>query len=434
MTGSTERVFVTGLGAVTASGGSVDETWQSMMTGQSGLTPIDKNEFSGWPDCLIGDIKNYHPASMLPDRKLLKMISRQDVLGIHAVMQAVHHSQLMHYSESLEHDPATLKHFQDTTGIFVGSPGNKYSQQYDFLPLIAKTQDDMRAFAEQLFNEVHPMWLLRILPNNVLAYAGITYGFKGANHNITNHAVGGMQAIIEAYHAIQSGQISRAVVVAYDIATEPQTLYYFQQLGLLSQSTLKSFDAQHDGTVLGEGACAMILESESSVASRQAVAWAEVIGGKTATEAQGLFSTEKEGDELARLMALALQEANVSSDEIDLLVAHANGNPKSDLGEASAIQKVFGSYAVPVTGFKWSTGHTLCAAGMIDTVMAIYALREQCIPGIASLVEPRKECSHLNLCATTRSFEEKADHALVINRGFGSMNACLILKGCNDSI
>ena len=114
--------------------------------------------------------------------------------------------------------------------------------------------------------------------------------FKGANHNITNHAVGGAQAIIEAYHAIKSGQISRACVVAYDLGIEPQALYYYDKLGILSAKDLKPFDKDHDGTILAEGASSLILESEESVKMREAKCYAELIGGKSTTESSGLFS------------------------------------------------------------------------------------------------------------------------------------------------
>ena len=121
------------------------------------------------------------------------------------------------------------------------------------------------------------MWLLRILPNNVLAYTGITYGFKGPNHNITNHAVGGTQAILEAYHAIRSGQADRAVVVAYDMGIEPQALFYYEKLGVVSGRHLKPFDDDHDGTLLAEGAAALVLESEDSVNARAATCYGEIL-------------------------------------------------------------------------------------------------------------------------------------------------------------
>lgn len=420
------RVFITGRSALTASGATADDTWNAILAGESGIDEINYCDLSQWSYRLGGELKNFQPAKMLPDRKLIKVISRQDVMGINAAVQAVEHSQMIAYRDSLD----SADSFNDQTGVYVGSPGNKYFQQYDFLPLLAKTQNDMQAFAKQLFDEVHPMWLLRILPNNVLAYTGITYGFKGPNHNVTNHAVGGTQALLEAYHAIQSGQIDRAVVVAYDVGTEPQALFYYEQLGVLSARHLKPFDAEHDGTLLAEGAAALVLESEASVRARSATCYGELIGGLSASEATGLFSIETDGQHLAALMARTLQAAELTPDEVGLVVAHGNGNSKSDDSEANAINTVFNAYEVPVTAFKWSMGHTLCASGVVDAVMATYSLENKCVPGVANLNEIASSCDRISLSANHRSLGSKSS-ALMINRGFASMNACLVLKSCD---
>lgn len=424
------RVFITGLGAITATGGSADETWAALLKGTCGLAPIQQWDLSSWSHQLGGEIKDYQPAKMLPDRKLLKVIARQDVLGINAAMQAVEHSQLISYRDATCFGDA-LSQFNDETGVYVASPGNKYFQQYDFLPLLAKSKGDMQAFAKELFSEVHPMWLLRILPNNVLAYTGITYGFKGANHNITNHAVGGMQAIIEAYHAIKQGLIARAVVVGYDVGTEPQALYYYDKLGVISARHLKPFDKEHDGTVLAEGASALILESGSSVQARNATCFGEIVGGNSATEAAGLFSIDAKGTHLNSLLSDTLTQFELAPTDMGLLVAHGNGNQKSDISEADAIGALFGDKGVPTTAFKWSMGHTLCASGVLDTVMATYALRNRCIPGIANLDELAPECAHLSVSHSSRVLDDDKSHALIINRGFASMNTCLVIKACD---
>ena len=420
----TKRVFITGLSALTASGATADETWAAVLAGESGIDEIKQWDLSSWTHRLGGELKDYQPAKMLPDRKLMKSISRQDVLGINAAMQAVQHSQLMTYRDTLESTDV----FNDETAVFVGSPGNKYYQQYDFLPLIAKTDGDMQEFAKQLFNEVHPTWLLRILPNNVLAYTGITYGFKGVNHNVANHVVGGMQAIIEAYHTIKQGQAERAVVVAYDVGTEPQALYYYDKLGVVSAQHLKPFDTAHDGTIMAEGAAALVLESEASALARGAVCYAEITGGMSATEASGLFSIEADGAHLASLMQRTLEQYDVSPADIGLLVAHGNGNQKSDVSEAQAFHAVFGEHQVPVTAFKWSMGHTICASGVLDTVLTTQALLAKCVPGIATLDTLSPECATLNATRETRNLAEDKPYAMVINRGFASMNACLLIK------
>lgn len=420
----TNRVFITGLSALTASGATADETWAAVLAGESGIAEIKQFDLSTWTHRLGGELKDYQPAKMLPDRKLLKSISRQDVLGINAAMQAIQHSQLIAYRDTLE----AADVFNDETAVFVGSPGNKYYQQYDFLPLIAKTGEDMQQFAKQLFDEVHPTWLLRILPNNVLAYTGITYGFKGVNHNVANHAVGGMQAIIEAYHTIKHGQAARAVVVAYDVGTEPQALFYYDKLGVVSTQHLKPFDSAHDGTIMAEGAAALVLESEASARARGAVCYAEITGGSSTTEASGLFSIEADGAHLASLMQRTLEQQHVRPADVGLLVAHGNGSEKSDVSEAQAVHAVFGEHQVPVTAFKWAMGHTICASGVLDTVLATYALREKCIPGIANLDTLAPSCETLNAQCETRDLDNNKPYALIINRGFASMNACLVIK------
>lgn len=419
------RVFITGRSALTATGATADATWDSIRAGLSGIAEIKQWDLSEWSHKLGAELKEFTPAKMLPDRKLIKVISRQDVMGINAAVQAVEHSQMIPYRDALE----DCTYFNDRTAVFVGSPGNKYFQQYDFLPLMAKTET-MRDFAEHLFEEVHPMWLLKILPNNVLAYTGITYGFKGPNHNITNHAVGGSQALLEAYHAIRSGQADRAVVVAYDMAVDPQALVYYEQLGILSHQHLKPFDQEHDGTIMGEGAAALILESEASVQARNAACYGEIIGGMSATENEGLFSLDGSGEQLAQLIHRTLDSAKLTPRDVGFVVAHGNGNVKSDDTESHAIESVFGAQEIPVTAFKWSVGHTICASGLIDAVMTTYALESQCIPGIANLETIATRCAGLSLQAENQALK-RAPSALTINRGFASMNACLVIKGCD---
>jgi 3-oxoacyl-[acyl-carrier-protein] synthase-1 len=421
------RVFITGLGALTSCGDTADETWQAVLAGNSGIAEISQWDLSTWSARLGGELKNFQPAKMLPDRKLIKVISRQDVLGINVAVQAVEHSGMIPWRDQLP----CQQSFNESTAIYVGSPGNKYYQQYDFLPLVAKTQGNMQEFAHQLFDEVHPMWLLRILPNNVLAYTGMTYGFKGPNHNVTNHAAGGAQAILEAYHAIKQGQAERAVVVAYDVGIEPQALFYYDRLGVVSTRHLKPFDKEHDGTLLAEGAAAIVLESESSAKSRSATCYAEICGGLSASEAVGLFSLDAEGKPLAKLIQRTLQEAQVDPTDLAMITAHGNGNKKSDDSEAQAISDVFSGDTVPVTAFKWAMGHTLCASGVLDAILTTYSLREQCVPGIAALEQKASTCLGLNLSNSHRSLSNKGQYALVINRGFASMNASLLLKACD---
>lgn len=423
MGNSYPRVFITGLSALTSCGNNLDATWQAICSGQSGIGSLSEWDISSWSTPLGGEIKNFQAGRMLPDRKLAKVISRHDVMGINAAVQAIEHSGMIHYRDST----AEIAQFNEETAVFVGSPGNKYFQQYDFLPLLAKTGNDMQAFAGQLFNEVHPMWLLRILPNNVLAYTGITYGFKGPNHNITNHAVGGTQALLEAYHAIRAGQAKRAIVVAYDTGIEPQALFYYDKLGLISSEDLRPFDKSHDGTILAEGAAAIVLESEESVQERGAGCYAELMGGLAATDGNSLFAVDN-GESLAALLQKTVQCAQKDVKDFHFIAAHGNGNIKSDESEAAAISALF-PQDIAVTAFKWATGHTLAASGVLDTVLAVYAINKQVLPGIANLTEVAQGCAQLKVQAEAQMLAPQS-MGLIINRGFASMNACVVVKGC----
>ena len=132
----------------------------------------------------------------------------------------------------------------------VGSPATKYRYQHDYLEPLAEAGGDSREFGFRAMEEVHPMWLLRTLPNNVLAYVGIQYGFMGANQNVTAHGISGSQAVAEACRYLRDGAIDRAIVVGYDSASELEALPYYASVGLLSARGLRPFDRDRDGTVL----------------------------------------------------------------------------------------------------------------------------------------------------------------------------------------
>jgi len=415
-------VVVTGYGCISAAGGNAEHTWQAINQGQSAIAKIKNWDITGWPCQLAGELKDFNPRDMVLDRKLLKLLSLHDVVGLGAVRLAIEHSGLLTYRASL----AQVNDFNNRVGVYVGSPGNKYHQQYDFMPLFAKSKGDMKYIAAELFNQVHPMWLLRVLPNNVLAYTGIQYGFKGANQNITNHAVSGLQAIIEAYHAIKIGVINRAIVVSYDSSVEAQELFYYNNAGLLSNTGLKPFDAAHDGTVLADGAGAIVLENGRAATARQASIYAEILGGNSMTEAAGIFAVREDGQGLNLAMRAALNSAHVDAEDVGFITAHGNGNVKSDSSEAQAITAVFGANTVPITAFKWALGHTLAGSGVIETILTVLALQDKCVPGIASLNKKAESCLALKISADAQT--PRSQLAMVIGRGFSSINTCLLLQ------
>ena len=415
-------VVVTGYGCLTASGADLASTWEAVLAGESGIREAATWDSSGWPYRLAAEIKDYKPRELVSDRKLLKFITRQDVIGLNAMNQAVTHSGIIEYRDELA-DPTD---FNDRTGVFVGSPATKYRCQHDFLSPLANAAGDPREFGVRAMEEVHPMWLLRTLPNNVLAYVGIRYGFKGANANVTAHGVSGLQAIAEACRYLKDGAIDRAIVVGYDSASELEALPYYASVGLLSSRGLKPFDRSRDGTVLGEGAGALVLESGDAAQRRGAKIYGGVLGSSVVTEAEGVLSVREDGDGVSRALRLALKDSGKHPDEIGMISAHANGSRVSDAGEARAFAEVFGASSIPVTGFKWSLGHTVAASGAIESILALLCLADERVPGIANLEELSPECRGVSVSATEQ--KPRSPVGLVVSRAFAGLNSCIVLS------
>jgi 3-oxoacyl-[acyl-carrier-protein] synthase-1 len=197
---------------------------------------------------------------------------------------------------------------------------------------------------------------------------------------------------------------------------------------LLAPDTIRPFDVRRSGSVFGEGAGALALETEDAAQKRNTVALGEVLGGGYAAEGEGLLAIREDGDGLGRAITQALAEAGLAPADIGMIVAHGNGTPLSDASEAAALRGVFGTgdAAPPVTAFKWATGHLIAAAGIMETVIALAALRERIVPGIATLTSLDPDCDGLRVSSAPQV--PRGDTALILCRGFAGTNAALIVR------
>jgi 3-oxoacyl-[acyl-carrier-protein] synthase-1 len=418
------RIVITGTGAICGSGRSPDEVLAALLAGKSAIRPIEQWDASAWPNGIAAEVGDYNAGALTGDRKLLKFIRRTDVFGLYAADRALEQSGLPAWRQSIDEEAAAL--CADSTGVFVGSGGGAFANQYDYLPLIAASGGKLETFGRELSATVNPMWLLRSLPNNVLGHVGIRHGLKGPNACITHHSISGLLALSEAAEALRAGDCDRAVAAAHDAEIEPQSLLYYDQLGLLSRAGLRPFDARHDGSVMGEGAAAVVLETEDAARTRGAAVLGEFLGSGSDSDGLGLLPVREDGDGLVRAIDAALAMARLSADDVGIIIAHGNGTANSDASEARALDRVFGHTMPPVTGFKWAFGHLLAASGMIEAVVAIAALRAQVVPGISTLVELDPACGGLNVSREARA--PRSDVALVLARGFGGSNAACLLR------
>jgi 3-oxoacyl-[acyl-carrier-protein] synthase-1 len=391
------------------------------------VAPISQWDASRWPVRIAAEVRA-ESKTLVADRKLYKIITRTDLFGLSAADSAVQQSGLLAYRDSLGVEAAAQ--FNDRSGVFAGSGGGAYRSNYEFFPLMTTAGGNLEIFGREVGSSVNPMWLLKHLPNNVLCHTGIRLGFKGTNGCITNQCVGGALAVTEAAAAIRAGEADRAAAIGHDAPIEPETVLHYQRLGLLAQEAVRPFDRDRDGTVLGEGAAALILESESSARSRGAKVLGEFLGSGCVTEGTGILDVRPDGDGVARAVRLALAEASLSVDDIGMIVVHGNGTRASDASEAAGVHAVFGDRIPPMTGFKWACGHLISGSGILDLVLALTALQRGTVPGVATLKELDPELSPLPL---SRSLQKpRSDVVLVVCRGFGGMNVALIVRARTD--
>jgi 3-oxoacyl-[acyl-carrier-protein] synthase-1 len=270
------------------------------------------------------------------------------------------------------------------------------------------------------------MWLLRTLPNNVLCHVGIRYGLKGANACVTNHVVGGTLAVIEAAAGLRTGEADRAVAIGHDAPIEPQMVLYYHRVGLFATEAVRPFDAARDGSLFGEGAGALVLETADAAASRGAAILGELLGSASAAEGEGLFTVRDDGDGLARAIEAALADAGIRAAEVGMISAHGNGTRQSDTSEAVAIRRVFGPAPPPVTAFKWAFGHLIAASGPVEAVLTLRALQRRTVPGVATL--RRLDPAFAELPVSAKPQTPRSDIGLVLSRGFGGNNAALVIR------
>ncbi|MGH6623892.1 MAG: beta-ketoacyl synthase N-terminal-like domain-containing protein, partial [Burkholderiaceae bacterium] len=219
------RIVITGSGAICAAGRTPEQIFDALIEGRSAIGPIRGWDASSWPSRNAAEIVDLDLRSLVPDRKLLKLIRRSDVLGINAASQALLASGLPAWRDARSEEERSA--ISDRIGMYVGSGGGNFESQYDYFPLLDEADGDLQKFGSELAATVNPMWLLRSLPNNVLCHVGILYGLKGTNACITNHSISGALAIVETMAGLRAGEADRAIAIGHEAPIEPQNVVYY---------------------------------------------------------------------------------------------------------------------------------------------------------------------------------------------------------------
>ena len=421
------RVVVTGMGVISPNAIGTEEFWQACLAGRSGIAPITTFDTTGFQVRSAGEVTGFQARDYVANRKSLKIMGRNIRFGVAAARIAVEHS-------GLAEKPPVAERF----GIVMGA-GVVPTDVEEVGAAIMASLDENNEFAMARFGEsgqkmLHPLWLLKHLPNMVAAHASIQQGARGPNNTIVTACSASTQAIGEALRIIQRGDADVVITGGADSRIDPLSLVAYSLLGALStaerepEALSRPFDRERDGFVIGEGAACLILESEEYARARGATIHAEVAGYGSSFDAFAATQPEPEGHGASRAMRIALADSGVGVGDIDYISAHGTSTQLNDAMETTAVKRVFGDRAgsLPLSSIKSMIGHLIGAAGGMEALVSVLAIRDGVVPPTINLDTPDPACDLDYVPGEAR--EMKVDAVLSNSFGFGGQNASLVIR------
>jgi 3-oxoacyl-[acyl-carrier-protein] synthase II len=405
------RVAVTGLGVISPCGNSIDDFSANILSGKSGVRKIS-SEYSGLLSVRIAAEVNFNPLDYFPKRQV-SSLDRVSQFALAAASQAWKDSRLS--IETKERERA---------GVYIGSGmggTNTIEEEYDQL---------FRRHAER----IRPSTVLMVMNNASASHLSIAYGFCGPCLTLSTACASSANAIGEAFRQIKDGYADVMLAGGAEALLTYGSFRSWESLRVLAvedpgdpSKSCKPFSKDRAGLVLGEGAAILVLEEMERAVRRGAHIYGELIGYGSTSDAFHLTKPSLEGQ--SRAISEALKEAEISCEEIDYINAHGTATLWNDLIETQAIKKVFGDYAyrVPISSTKSMHGHTIGAAGAIEFVISLLAIKHQAIPPTVNLDRPDPECD-LDYVPNIGRWRVKVNAVMSNSFAFGGTNAVLIAR------
>ncbi|MEE8422645.1 MAG: beta-ketoacyl-ACP synthase II [Dehalococcoidia bacterium] len=407
------RVVITGLGAITPLGLSVDDLWDNALAGRSGTRELTRFESSNYPSRVGGEVLNFDPAAHMAPH-IIERTARFTQFAIAAAGEALRHAAF----ELDGGDPRRA-------GVICGNgTGGAPEAEVEMRRLVADGSD-----------AVDPLHLGRMLPNFGPGNVAAALGFLGYNNSIVTACAAGTQAIGEAVEVIRRGAADVMVAGGTEAALSEIAHAGFCSMRALATSSnddpgaaSRPFDQTRDGFVIAEGAGMVVLERLDLALERGVEPLAEVLGYGVSADAAHLVAPGERGAGAARAIRTALDDAAIDAGEVDYISAHATATPTGDLAETQALRSALGehAYEIPVSALKSQTGHMLGGSGAVETVTAVQTIRTGAIAPTINLTQPDPECDLDYVPGDARD----ADVRTVMKNsfGFGGQNAVLILR------
>lgn len=408
--GKNRRVVVTGMGAITPIGNSVEEFWNGIKEGKTGFGPITYFDTADYRCKLAAEVKDFDPAQYM-DKKSARRMEQFCQFAVAAAGQAITDAGLTMEQE----DPYMV-------GCSVGSGiGSLQAMEREYDRLKEKGP-----------GRVGPMLVPLMISNMAAGNVSIAYGLKGKSLNVVTACATGTHSIGEAYRTIQYGDADVMIAGGTESSITPIGIAGFSALTALSFSENPErasipFDKERNGFVMGEGSAIVVLEELEHAKRRGAKIYAELTGYGCSSDAYHITSPAEDGSGAATAMLNALKDGGVAPEELTYINAHGTSTHHNDLFETRAIKLAFGEHAydMKINSTKSMVGHLLGAAGAVEFVTCVKEIQEGYIHRTVGLRETEEELD-LNYCRD--SYKEEVPYALTNSLGFGGHNASLLLK------
>lgn len=413
-----KRVVVTGLGAVTPLGNNPEETWEAMLAGKSGAAPITHFDASLFKTQFACELKGLNINDYI-DRKEARKLDRYAQLAVISAIQGVKDSAI-----NLE----TID--KNRVGVIYGVGIGGIKTFEDEVGYYAKNQEKGPKF--------NPFFIPKMIADIASGHISIMFGFRGPNYTTTSACASSSTALAAAFNQIRLGKADVIVAGGAEAAITPSGVGGFNAMHALStrnddpQGASRPFSASRDGFVMGEGAGCIILEELEHAKARGAKIYAEMVGEGESADAYHITASHPEGLGANLVMKAALNDAGMSVEDIDYINVHGTSTPVGDISEAKAIKKLFGdaAYKLNISSTKSMTGHLLGAAGAVEAMACILAVKNDIIPPTINHKDDDKDPElDYNLNFTFNKAQKREVRAALSNTfGFGGHNACVIFK------
>ena len=414
-----KRVVITGMGALTPIGNSVDEYWKNLLSGKSGAAPITKFDASLFKTKFACEVKNFDPLDIM-DRKEARKMDPFSAYALATAQEAILDSKLDLENVNL-----------DRAGVVWGSGiGGMYTFQEECFNF--KDGDGTPRF--------NPFFVPKMIVDIAAGHISIKYGLRGPNYVTVSACASSTNAIIDALMLIQLGKSDFIVTGGSEAGVNISGIGGFNALKALSTrnddpgTASRPFDATRDGFVLGEGSGCLILEELEHAKKRGAKIYAEVAGGGLTADAHHITAPHPEGRGAISVMKLSLEDAGMNPEDIDYVNVHGTSTPLGDISETLAIKEVFGehAYKLNISSTKSMTGHLLGAAGAIEAIACVKSIQDNVIPPTINF-KHKDENIDYNLNLTLNKAQKREVKAALSNTfGFGGHNTSIIVKEFND--